>query len=233
MSSSNLPPLIMFFGPPTSGKGTQSKIFLDNHPEYSKLDFGFELRSFVQKYLGHPTEKDKAEFASKLNQRLSQREPVDAEDLMVILKEKIVQTLENGGKLVLDGAGRTLKEAELEAELFNEYNIVPCIFNLFLPKEYILERAKNRWFVPQNPNPFPSFEAALRECLPGQQPYQREDDLDEVKIMAGYENLYGNFANILLVLQLKTKANIFTIDARKSIQDVTADINQVLKVFYG
>jgi len=51
--------------------------------------------------------------------------------------------------------------------------------------------------------------------------------------LAGYDNLYGNFANILLVLQLRTKANIFTLDARKSIPEVTADIEDCLRVFYG
>ena len=231
--SSNLPSLVMFFGPPTAGKGTQSQIFLSNHPEYSKLDFGYELRTFVKTYLNNSEHPQKAEFAEKLNQRLSQRQPVDAEDLMVVLQERIVKALSHGEKLVLDGAGRTIREVELESELFNQFQIQPCIFNLFLPKEYILARAKNRWFVPNNPNPFKSFEEAKQACAPGEQPYQREDDLDEAKVLAGYDNLYGNFANILLVLQLRTKANIFTLDARKSIPEVTGDIEECLRVFYG
>jgi adenylate kinase family enzyme len=226
---SNLPPLIMFFGPPTSGKGTQSKIFLDKHPEYTKLDFGHELRSFVKNYLDNPNEPEKSQFAEKLNSLLSQRQPVDAEDLMVVLKERITKAIENGEKLVLDGAGRTIKEAELEADLFTKYQIEPVIFNLFLSKEFILKRAQNRWFVPDNPNPFISYEAAKAECPPDKEPYQREDDLNEDKILAGYDNLYGEFAQILLVYQLDSKAKIFTIDARKPIDQVTWDIEKCLK----
>lgn len=219
----------MFFGPPTSGKGTQSKIFLDNHPEYTKLDFGHELRTFVKNYLDNSDESEKAQFAAKLNETLSQRKPVDAEDLMVVLKERIVQAIEKGEKLVLDGAGRTIKEAELEAELFTNYQIKPVIFNLFLSKEYILKRARNRWFVPDNPNPFISFEAAQAECSPGQEPYQREDDLNEEKILSGYDNLYGDFAKILLVYQLDSNAQIFTIDAHETIEQVAQDIERCLK----
>jgi adenylate kinase family enzyme len=226
--STELPQLILFFGPPTSGKGTQSKIFLDQHPEYTKLDFGHELRTFIKNYLNHPDEPQKAQFAAKLEAVLSQRQPLDAGDLMVVLKERIVQAIENGERLVLDGAGRTLKEAELEAELFTKYNLRPCILNLYLSKEHILQRARNRWFIPDNPNPFISYEAAKQACQPNEEPYQRQDDLDETKIMAGYDNLYGDFANILLVYQLDSNANIFTIDARQSIEDVAKDVNKCL-----
>lgn len=230
--TTKLPPLIMFFGPPTSGKGTQSQIFLEQHPEYSKIDFGYELRTFIKEYSNDNNNTEKQKFALKLNSILSQRQPIEAEDLMIVLKERLVQAIEKGEKLVLDGAGRTILEAQLESELFTKYKIKPCIFNLFLAKDYILNRARNRWFIPNNPNPFISFETAKKACQPAEEPYQRQDDLDDSKILAGYDNLYGNFANILLIYQLDSEATIFTIDASQSIPKVTADINLCLAKYY-
>ncbi len=231
--SVNLPSIVMFFGPPTSGKGTQSKIFLDNHPEYTKLDFGHELRTFVKNYLNNSKDPQKSTFAEKLNALLSQRKPVDAEDLMVVLKERIVKAIEGNEKLVLDGAGRTIKEAELEAELFTKYKIEPLIFNLFMSKDHILKRAINRWFLPDNLNPFASFEEAKLAATQDQEPFQREDDLNEEKILAGYDNLYANFAKILFIYQLDSGAQIFTIDARQSIEQVSKDIERCIQTFYN
>lgn len=228
----NPPALIMFFGPPTAGKGTQSKIFLEKHPEYSRIDFGYELRSFVKNYAENSSQPERQQLAMRLNACLRQRRSVDAPDLMLVLKDKMVPAFEKAEKLVLDGAGRSAQEAELQVELFNKYRIRPCIFNLFLTKDHILERARNRWFVPDNPSPFSSFEAAQKACLGNQQPFQRQDDLDEAKVLAGYDNLYGNFPNILLIYQLGARAQIFTIDASQSIAKVTEDIELCLRTFY-
>jgi len=225
--------VIILYGPPAAGKGTQTEFLKKKLPNYFHIDFGTEIRNFIK----INKELDENDFNYKLAckmELLMQTGPVEFEDLKYVVEKKIIEAVKDGKGLIIEGPGRQIMEAHWLSKFLNENGLSVAIFHLHLNLEDIIKRVKTRFYAPNNNYPFSSYADALKACKNGEIPYQRKEDTDVEKTISRYRNLYKkSFAKILFIYQLEAKAEIFAIDASESIEIVRDSIFNILKKFYS
>ena len=229
---SQFPKVIILYGPPAAGKGTQTEFLKEYLPNYVHLDFGTEIRNFIDKVKqSGPADID---YKRAINmEQMMQTGPIDFVDLKYLVEKKIVEAIESGQGLIIEGPGRQLEEAYWFSKLLSQHNLSVTLFHLHLNLEDIIRRVKNRFYVPNSTHPFPSYEEALKACKAGEVPYQRAGDADVDKTVSRYRTLYKKvFAKILFVYQLEASAHIYAIDASESVEQVRSSIRIFLDKFY-
>lgn len=301
------PKIIILYGPPAAGKGTQADFLKKNLPDYFHLDFGTTLRSFVALELGNYFEpKINKQIASeiqnpeiqkilknlenknntdskktniyqsiekiskKLSQELKSEKPPDNpknlidnniknqidnqidnkirayriwqaltkfeavlfEDLQFVVENSLKKALQNGKKIILEGPGRSLLEANWLSELFASLELEVAIFHLYISPSETVKRSATRFYVKGIEKPFQSYKVAKENC-PNGEPYRRPEDEDSDGIMNRYNKLYADiFAQIISVYQLKAKAIVLTVDAHKEVETVSQTIENYLTKWY-
>lgn len=288
------PKIIILYGPPAAGKGTQADFLKKNLSDYFHLDFGTTLRSFVALELGNYFEpKINKQIASeiqnpeiqkilknlenknntdsqKINQNsnpkkspdnpknsinneiqnqtdnqidnkirayriwqtLTKFEAVSFEDLQFVVEDSLKKALQNGKKIILEGPGRSLLEANWLSELFASLCLEVAIFHLYISPSETVKRSSTRFYVKGIEKPFQSYKIAKENC-PNSEPYRRPEDEDSDGIMNRYNKLYADiFAQIISVYQLKAKAIVLTVDAHKEVETVSQTIESYLIKWY-
>ena len=243
-NNSVLPQIIILYGPNNAGKGTQSAYLKELFPERYHLDFGTELRSFVSRNIGDinqhgenvntSAKPEDVAVARSLKIDMSASNPAKTEDLKYVIESAITNCIKSGQGMIVEGPGRLVEEAQWLSEFMDSQQAQVCIFHLHISLEEALERAIKRYYVKGIDKPFISLEAAQNACKDGQEPYKRGDDLDPEGVKKRYVNMYSeNFALITSIYQLGAKAQVFTLDGRKQIDEVSSDISKYLERFYG
>ena len=137
MSSNNV---IILYGPPGSGKGTQANL-LARKLGLVHLDTGRMLEGII-----YDSDKDKDSFVLKQRELFESGKLLDSDWVFGLIKENIERVHLAGLGVILSGSPRTLSEAqkllpELE-KLYGKEKIK--VFVLEVPEEISLERNKNR-----------------------------------------------------------------------------------------
>lgn len=227
-----LPDVVIVYGPPLAGKGTQGAFLRSLLPEYFHLDFGTQLRAYVQKYL-NGEEYASAKRAARLKQDMDDGKAVPTEDLRFVVEDSITDALEKGQKLLIEGPGRLLEEARWLSQYIGRKNLSVVIFHLHVNLEETLRRAQRRWYCPGHDVPFIGYDKAKAYCGKGK-PYQRFEDTDPGINMRRYEELYhSQYAAILQEYQLNAKSVILTLDAKETVGKVSETIYTYLQKFYN
>ena len=238
-----LPNIIILYGPPNAGKGTQSDFLKTTFPDRYHLDFGSELRSFVSRNIGdmkleieevnpHSNPAD-ITVARRVKNDMINSNPVDSDDLKYIIESGIVNCVARGQDMIIEGPGRLVEEAKWLSSFLDSKGVSVCIFHLHVAIEEVLERASKRYYVPSVAKPFLSYEDALSNCPVGVEPYKRAEDMDLEGTKKRYTEMYSkNFALITSIYQLGARACVFTLDGRKPIVDVSNDILAYFDRFY-
>ena len=160
--------------------------------------------------------------------------PAKTEDLKYVIESAITNCIKSGQGMIVEGPGRLVEEAQWLSGFMDSQKAEVCIFHLHISVEEALDRATKRYYVKGISKPFMSLGDAQANCKDGQEPYKRGDDLDPEGIKKRYTNMYSdNFALITSIYQLGAKAQVFTLDGRKPINQVSADIAKYLERFYG
>lgn len=243
MYSSTIPQVIILYGPPAAGKGTQSYFLRQKFPDYYHLDFGTELRNFVIDILGSYNEPENTikpgtdpalvERAIRMKHDLPIG-PVDTEDLRFVVEKAFIDNISEGKGMIVEGPGRLAEEAEWLANFFAKNNVTVCMFHLHADIEVVLRRTATRYYIPDVKQPFKSYQDAKRESPAGVEPYQRTDDTNIDSIKQRYRLLYADhYALIISLYQLICKTAVFTLDASKSVEQVSSDISKYFEVFYN
>jgi adenylate kinase len=228
-----LPQIIILYGPAGSGKGTQSKILKEKIPSYYHLDFGTELRKFVKENLGSedPSLQKKAE---RIKEQMENGQPVDTPLLRFVVEDSIVKNVKQGKGMLIEGPGRKLEEAEWLSGFFSSHNMDSVIFHLHLNLDVILERLKNRWYLPSSPTPFKSLEEAQKHAKEGEDPYQREDDVNLEAVRHRYKVMYSDvFGKILKIYMIQGGSDIVPVNADQKVEEVHRDIMDILGGKFG
>lgn len=118
MNEDNKPKAFIFIGRSGCGKGTQSKLFMDNFTEkrhnetFYHLESGSHFRDFI---------KGKS-FSSGISKKIMDSGKLQPEFLAVwAWSHLLVENLKKGDNLVLDGTPRKLREAHILETAFDYY----------------------------------------------------------------------------------------------------------------
>jgi len=117
--------LILMMGGQGSGKGTMSKKFLDENPDFKYIETGAMLRALPD---NHP-----------LKAIIARGEFVPDEDLQNLLLEKIKPT----NNTMLDGFPRQLSQAKWLVDTFaDKFDLIAVYLNI--PRDLMIKRIQNR-----------------------------------------------------------------------------------------
>ncbi len=239
----SLPQIIILYGPPNAGKGTQSYFLTQLLKDRYHLDFGSELRSFVNKNIGEikaeeatinpNSSQEDVEVALRLKRDMKASLPVQTADLKYVIESAIVGCVERGQGMIVEGPGRLVEEAQWLSGFMDSKHVSVCIFHLYVSIEEVLKRSSTRYYLPGVSQPFMSLSDATEY---GQKdslvPYRRAEDEDQEGTKQRYKLLYSdNFAKIISIYQLGAKCQIFTLDGHKAPELVSDDIRQYFKRF--
>jgi len=129
------PKVVVLFGPPGSGKGTQSRILERELSDWSHIDFGQTLRAAVRARTPSGREI--------LDSGLFEAGKVLPPRLVFKILIEAMEQMRRDGKsaFILDGICRTLDAAQYVAEHMR----VVCCVNLRISEDEIIERVRGRY----------------------------------------------------------------------------------------
>jgi adenylate kinase family enzyme len=229
----SLPQVIILYGPPLAGKGTQGAYLESTLPHYTHLDFGTELRDYVAKGLEQTEDKDMFDRATRMSDLMNRGIAVDTPDLRFVVEKRITDSITAGKKLLIEGPGRKIEEAQWLSNFFAQKELDVAIFHLHISLDEALRRSLTRWYQPNNALPFFTLEDATKACVIGEKPYQRPEDLDPAINTRRYSEIYlNNFAQVIQAYQLNCDCDVLTVDASVEIKKVSKTISAYLKEYY-
>lgn len=223
--------IIIFYGPPGSGKGTQANL-LSKRTKIPFLDAGETFRNFAKIHEQNPND-ERALRSKRMDECLKSGNPILTEDYMYIIGEKVKETVKSGSHLIMDKPGGSLiPEAEWMDGLIKE-NKFPVIFiHLPLSIEESIKRVEHRWYVPKSGEVFASKEEALNflneQKMKGE-PYQREDDMKEEAIRNRYNKLYAsNKERVLDIFKNNENVVFYELAAKSDLHEIENEVKLIV-----
>lgn len=209
--------IVVFLGPPGSGKGTQAKK-LSQELGLIHISTGDLLREAVRK---------QTELGMKAKEYMDRGELVP-DELMIALIEEVMPA---EGGFILDGFPRTIAQAIALEEMLSRYGReVNKVVFFDLSEEVVVDRLSGRLVCPQcgavyhiRYNP-PKEEGVCNLC--GSKLVQREDDKEEV-VRKRYR-VYVEQTRPLVEFYLQ-RNKLIRLDATKDIEEVNRTLLEVLK----
>ena len=127
--------IIIFMGPPGSGKGTQTKLF-----SYSTGYAYFSTGALSREYA-----KQDSDFGKRVKSIIDKGIILPIEIIREIFVKKFESLLDSADGVILDGYPRTTEQAGLLEELMSKYGIMnlKAVF-LDVDKEKLIKRLSNR-----------------------------------------------------------------------------------------
>jgi adenylate kinase len=212
---------IIIFGAPGVGKGTQAKIISQklNIPHISTGDI---LREAI---------KNETDLGKKAKEIVQKGDLVPDDIMGGLIKDTLLSDECKNG-FILDGFPRTLPQAEILTNIFNELGLEnPVVIKLSTDDDVIIKRLSSRRVCSncgyitnlnelENPDVCPNCGA--RDTL-----YQRDDDKEEV-IKNRLKIFHESTAPV--IEYYKGKAKILEIDGALPLEEVTQQILQGLGI---
>ncbi|RCV65809.1 adenylate kinase [Methanophagales archaeon] len=164
--------IIVLFGPPGSGKGTQAKLLAERYgvPHISTGDI---LRENI---------KNETELGLKAKTYMDKGELVPDDVLIGLIKDRLSQS-DGASGFLLDGYPRTLPQAETLSKILSELGkSLDVVLNIDVPAEKLLNRLAGRRMCVCGASYHISFNKPKQAgiCdLCGSKLYHRDDDKEE------------------------------------------------------
>jgi adenylate kinase len=220
------PPLIILFGPPGSGKGTQANL-ISTELGSLNLSIGNSVRAFIRQF--KDSDPDEFERVKRLETRMESGELQDFEDVKYIVEKEIRDSISKKKNVLIEGLPRTPEQAEWLAGFFKQSDVKCLFFHFVLPQSVILERLSHRFYAPGNENPYSSYEDALKHCKDGQLPVRRKDDEDINVIKHRLDAQYNDCKDdILSTIDLCPTVTIFDIDATPAPDQIYVQLKDLI-----
>lgn len=211
---------IVLMGPPGAGKGTQAE-YIVNTVQIPHISTGDAFRLAM---------KEGTELGVKAKEYVDKGLLVPDDITIGIVRERLQQEDCKGGFL-LDGFPRTLSQAEALDEIVADLGRkIDHVINISVNRELLLKRLTGRrickacgatYHITFNP---PARDGVCDKC--GGELYQRSDDTEE-KVGTRLDE-YTNKTAPLLDFYSR-KGVLRQIDGEKSIEEVSADIQALLR----
>ena len=209
---------IIFLGPISSGKGTQSQMAAKKY-NLLPISTGELLRERRNK---------NDEIGVKIASLQKQGRLVDDEIVLQVLEEK-VKTCASDMGILFDGYPRTLHQANLLDELLKKYDRkIDKVINLEMDDEAIVDRISGRLVCKCGETYHKIYKKAVKEGICdkcGQALYQRDDDTKEgIK-----RRLEVYHTQVVPLIDFYDKRNLLAnVNALQDIEKVSQDINRIL-----
>lgn len=211
-------------GPPGSGKGTQAEL-LAVHYNYKHLSTGKMLRALVKKLANDPAEC--AEAA-----KIEHGELVADELIYKLVFKEIKKQLAMGTGLILDGAIRTVAQAQGFGKFFTDENLwqdVQVVWIVLTDKQ-AFDRITKRLICQKCGHTVSvvggSKIASCTEC--GGKMEQRSDDYPQVaKLRLAKQGTKAN-QPILNYFRKRSRGLVKSVAGNQSVEDVNKDIVKAL-----
>jgi adenylate kinase len=218
------PQMVILYGPPGSGKGTQAKLLQEKFG-YEFLDFGQSFRNFAKENI----QEDNPNYlrAKRVNEAFESGLPILTEDFFYIVQEKIENYIKEKKSFIIDKPGSLIEEAKWFNQVIKKFNISNIFIHLNLAKDISLQRISNRWYLPSNPIPYTSYQNALENAIFNEKPYRRVEDESQDVSSKRIDNLYGQH-DVILAEYEQNGIKINNINANDEIINIHTEI---LKLF--
>ena len=204
--------LIILFGPPGSGKGTQGQI-LSEKLDYDYVSIGTELARIA-------AEDTSISNEIKSYQASGQLVPDS------IVNKVIIDLIDMArGAVILDGYPRTIEQAEFLRSKYPQADVIS--FYLEIPDNEVIKRISGRRICSKCEKIFlPPDSLKLEKCdeCGGELIERKDDNIETAKKRL---HLYHSYTEPL-VKYYKSKKGLLEIDGQQSIQDVTVNILKYL-----
>ncbi|CAI2628046.1 Adenylate kinase [Apilactobacillus kunkeei] len=214
---------LILMGLPGAGKGTQAESIIENYgiPHISTGDI---FRAAI---------KDQTEMGLKAKQYIDKGNLVPDDVTCGIVKDRLAQDDTKKGYM-LDGFPRTIEQANALQEICKELDRpLDAVINIDVDPKVLVDRLSGR-FICKNCGAtyhklykMPKVEDTCDICG-GHEFYQRSDDKPETVKNRLDVNIKMNTP---LIDFYKERDLLFTVDGGQDIDDVTKDIDKILKQF--
>ncbi|KAJ3434286.1 adenylate kinase 4 [Anaeramoeba flamelloides] len=211
---------IVFFGPPGSGKGTQSQ-FLAEKFQIPHLSTGDLLRQEIS---------SKSEIGLSIKEKIAKGELID-DDLIFDLLSKKLYSKECEGGFILDGYPRTLSQAHKLCDFFESINKSLTGFVHFNIDDELLKkriagrrihrasgRMYNIYFSP------PKIEN--KDDITGEDLYQRSDD--NLETLKRRLEIYHEEEQAILDYYNQARHKLVTLDANRDVNTISNELTEKL-----
>ena len=213
---------IIIFGPPGAGKGTQSSCLVDKNKMYEKST-GDHLRAEF---------KSKTSLSQKLKKIMDAGKLVSDNIINDLIEKKISEpSIKNN--IIFDGFPRNIDQAKSLDFMLNKYDQkISLVINLKVDNSILVKRISGRVSCSICKKPFNEFfdpprdpaECTAKEC----------SNRDLIKRSDDNENTVSNRLKIYekstlpLLTFYETKGVVKNVDAMKTINEVTNQINSII-----
>ena len=212
---------IIIFGPPGAGKGTQSS-FLVEEKKMFQLSTGDLLRNEL---------KSKSKLSEKLKEIMDSGKLV-SDDIINHLIEKKISEPSIKNCIIFDGFPRNIEQAKSLDTMLKKYEQkISVVINLIVDNSILVKRISGRVSCSVCKKPFNEFfdppgdpaECTTAACK-GRELIKRSDDNENTvsNRLRTYEE-----STLPLLEYYKSKGVVKNVDAMKSINEVTSQINRI------
>jgi adenylate kinase len=217
--------LIVLFGPPGCGKGTQSQILNKQH-NYVQLGMSALLEEYISQSKDLKIEQIRID---RIKNNFKQGELVAFEDVVSIMEMNFSKNLKKGKMITLDGFPRTENQSIWLSGLITKDKVKTLFIHFDLQLEEVIRRIDHRWFVEGSNAIYSSQEEALANAPKSQNPYRRDLDLNQDIIIKRYNEQYWNGKHdIIAGIENNQFVDIIHIDASLSVAQITKHIDKKL-----
>jgi adenylate kinase len=214
--------LIVLFGAPGSGKGTQAHEF--EKLGYSIISSGNAIRAFIRAEHNDPADQ---KLVEELKLMMDNGVLVPFDTLKYIVSKRIEQEIAAESVLIMEGIPRQPEQAEWLVEMAREFDIEIIFVHLLVSLEEVIKRITHRYFIPGSNTPYPSYEEAKKDALEGQEPVRRADDTAET-VTKRYQSQYEAVVDDILEILWENEVKIVEIDATLGIAAIHRELEQYL-----
>ena len=212
---------VIIFGPPGAGKGTQSS-FLVEKKKMFQLSTGDLLRNEL---------KSKSKLSEKLKKIMDSGKLV-SDDIINSLIEKKISDSSIKNSIIFDGFPRNIEQAKSLDTMLKKYEQkISVVINLVVDNSILVKRISGRVSCSVCKKPFNEFfdppgdpaECTTAACK-GRELIKRSDDNENTvsNRLRTYEE-----STLPLLEYYKLKGVVKNVDAMKSINEVTSQINSI------